>query len=74
MFWKKQAKMRDLIGSGAITVLISHLISQVRYLCNKGSSTLQSHQIEFGMIWGFLTVTSNFGTEYENYEQRFTRW
>lgn len=32
---KSEAKMREIIGSGATTILVSHSLEQVRSLCNK---------------------------------------
>ena len=32
---KSEAKMREIINSGATTILVSHAISQVRKMCNK---------------------------------------
>lgn len=45
---KSEAKMREIIGSGATTILVSHSISQVREMCTKILWLHKGHQIEFG--------------------------
>lgn len=44
---KSESKMREIIGGGATTILVSHSISQVRELCNKVLWLHKGHQIEF---------------------------
>ena len=45
---KSEAKMREIIGSGATTILVSHSIQQVRELCTKVLWLHKGQQIEFG--------------------------
>lgn len=45
---KSEAKMREIIASGATTILVSHSIQQVRKMCNKILWLDKGKQIEFG--------------------------
>ena len=45
---KSEKKMREIIGSGATTILVSHSIAQVREMCTKILWLHKGHQIEFG--------------------------
>lgn len=45
---KSEAKMREIIGGGATTILVSHSLSQVRELCNKVLWLHKGRQINFG--------------------------
>ena len=45
---KSEAKMREIIQSGATTILVSHSIGQVRELCNKVLWLHKGKQIAFG--------------------------
>lgn len=45
---KSEAKMREIIGSGATTILVSHALSQVREMCDKVLWLHKGKQIEFG--------------------------
>lgn len=45
---KSEAKMREIIQSGATTILVSHSIQQVRELCNKVLWLEKGEQIAFG--------------------------
>ena len=45
---KSEAKMREILASGATTILISHSITQVRQLCSKILWLHKGRQIEFG--------------------------
>lgn len=45
---KSEAKMREIIGGGATTILVSHSLSQVRELCNKVLWLHKGRQIDFG--------------------------
>jgi len=45
---KSEAKMREIIQSGATTILVSHSIQQVRELCNKVLWLEKGRQIAFG--------------------------
>ncbi|MBQ2830447.1 MAG: ABC transporter ATP-binding protein [Oscillospiraceae bacterium] len=45
---KSEQKMREIIGSGATTILVSHSIAQVREMCNKILWLHKGRQIEFG--------------------------
>ena len=48
-FWQKsQKKMREIIGGGATTILVSHSIAQVREMCNKVLWLHKGKQIVFG--------------------------
>lgn len=45
---KSEAKMREVIGGGATTILVSHSLKQVREMCTKILWLHQGRQIEFG--------------------------
>lgn len=45
---KSEAKMREIIGSGATTILVSHSLNQVRELCTKVLWLEKGQQIAFG--------------------------
>lgn len=45
---KSEAKMKEIITSGATTILVSHSIAQVREMCNKVLWLHKGKQIEFG--------------------------
>ena len=45
---KSEAKMREIIGSGATTILVSHSLSQVRELCGKILWLHKGRQMAFG--------------------------
>ena len=45
---KSEVKMREIISSGATTILVSHSIGQVRELCNKALWLHKGEQIAFG--------------------------
>ena len=45
---KSEAKMREIIGGGATTILVSHSLDQVRSLCNKILWLHKGKQIAFG--------------------------
>ena len=45
---KSEAKMREIIGSGATTILVSHSIDQVREMCTKILWLHKGRQIECG--------------------------
>ncbi len=45
---KSEAKMREIIHSGATTILVSHSLQQVREMCNKILWLHKGKQIEFG--------------------------
>lgn len=45
---KSEAKMREIIGGGATTILVSHSISQVREMCGKVLWLHKGRQIAFG--------------------------
>lgn len=45
---KSEAKMRQIIGSGATTILVSHALEQIRELCNKVLWLEKGNQIAFG--------------------------
>ena len=40
--------MREIISSGATTILVSHSLDQVRHMCNKLLWLHRGRQIEFG--------------------------
>lgn len=44
---KSEAKMKELIASGAVTILVSHSIGQIRSMCNKVLWLDKGRQIEF---------------------------
>lgn len=45
---KSEAKMREIINSGATTILVSHSVEQVREMCNKVLWIEKGSQIGFG--------------------------
>ena len=45
---KSEAKMREVIGGGATTILVSHSLQQVRDMCNKVLWLHKGKQITFG--------------------------
>lgn len=45
---KSEAKMQEIIGGGATTILVSHSLDQVRNLCNKVLWLHKGRQIDFG--------------------------
>ncbi len=45
---KSEAKMKEIINSGATTILVSHSLGQIRSLCNKILWLHKGQQIEFG--------------------------
>lgn len=45
---KSEAKMREIIGSGAATILVSHSLGQVRTLCSRILWLHKGRQIAFG--------------------------
>lgn len=45
---KSAAKMREILDSGATTILVSHSLDQVREMCNKVLWLHQGRQIDFG--------------------------
>lgn len=45
---KSEAKMREIIGRGATTILVSHSLGQIRGLCNKVLWLHKGEQIAFG--------------------------
>ncbi len=45
---KSEAKMREIIKSGATTILVSHSVQQVKALCNKVLWLERGRQIAFG--------------------------
>lgn len=48
---KSEAKMREIINSGATTILVSHAVEQVREMCNKVLWIEKGNQIGFGNIF-----------------------
>lgn len=47
---KSETKMREIIGSGATTILVSHTLEQVREMCNKVLWLHKGKQIDFGEV------------------------
>ena len=45
---KSEAKMKEIINSGATTILVSHLLNQVRSMCSKILWLHKGRQITFG--------------------------
>ena len=45
---KSEEKMREIIAGGATTILVSHSLKQVRYMCNKVLWLNEGKQIELG--------------------------
>ena len=45
---KSEVKMREIIGSGATTILVSHSLPQVREMCSKVLWLHRGEQVEFG--------------------------
>lgn len=47
---KSETKMREIIGSGATTILVSHSLAQVREMCSKVLWLHKGKQIDFGEV------------------------
>jgi len=45
---KSEQKMREIMGGGTTTILVSHSLEQVRHMCNKILWLHKGRQIEFG--------------------------
>jgi len=45
---KSEAKMKEIIATGAATILVSHSLTQIRTMCNKILWLEKGQQIEFG--------------------------
>ena len=45
---KSEVKMREIIGSGATTILVSHSLPQVREMCSKVLWLHRGEQVDFG--------------------------
>lgn len=45
---KSMRKMQEIIAAGAVTILVSHSLAQVRNMCNKALWLDKGRQIEFG--------------------------
>ena len=45
---KSEAKMREILSSGATTILVSHSLHQVRELCSKILWLHKGEQVVFG--------------------------
>lgn len=45
---KSEAKMKEIIHSGATTILVSHSVNQIRSLCNKVLWLNKGQQVAFG--------------------------
>lgn len=45
---KSEAKMKEMMGGGTTTILVSHSLNQIRTLCNKILWLEKGKQIEFG--------------------------
>ena len=45
---KSEEKMMEIINGGATTILVSHLLEQVRSMCNKALWLERGKQIAFG--------------------------
>ena len=45
---KSEKKMREIIGGGATTILVSHSIEQIRTMCNKALWLDHGRQVAFG--------------------------
>ena len=67
---KSEAKMREIIDSGATTILVSHSIHQVREMCSKILWLHKGRQIEFGNdVQGICDQYQEFlNGKYELYE------
>lgn len=52
--------MREIIGQGATTILVSHSIEQIRELCNKILWLDHGKQIAFGDMKPFVMHMKNF--------------
>ena len=45
---KSEAKMKEMMGGGTTTILVSHSLNQIRTLCSKILWLDKGRQIEFG--------------------------
>lgn len=57
---KSEAKMREIIHSGATTILVSHSLEQVRDMCNKVLWLHKGKQIDFGDTESICNRYQNF--------------
>ena len=47
---KSEAKMKEIIDGGAITLFVSHSLPQVRQVCNKALWIEKGRQMAFGEV------------------------
>lgn len=60
---KSENKMREIISSGATTILVSHSLEQVRKMCNKVLWLHKGEQMEFGEdVQGICDKYENFSS------------
>lgn len=57
---KSEKKMKEIIGSGATTILVSHSIGQVRQMCNKVLWLHHGEQIAFGQTLPITDIYQRF--------------
>ena len=57
---KSAAKMREIMRGGAVTILVSHQISQIRELCNKVLWLDHGKQVAFGDVKEICNRYENF--------------
>ena len=71
---KSEAKMREIIGSGATTILVSHSLEQVQKLCNKVLWLEKGQQIAFGNTVILCSLYQQFLDKTITLEQAKEKW
>ena len=71
---KSEAKMREIISSGATTILVSHSIEQVKELCNKVLWLHKGEQIAFGDTKILCVLYQKFLDKEITLEEARTMW
>lgn len=71
---KSETKMKEIIGSGATTILVSHSLSQVQELCNKVLWLEKGQQIAFGNTDVLCSLYQQFLDKAITLEQAKERW
>lgn len=71
---KSEAKMREIIGSGAATILVSHSLAQIEALCNNVLWLEKGQQIAFGDTADICDLYQQFLNKTITLQQVRTLW
>ena len=71
---KSETKMREIIGSGATTILVSHSLDQIRELCTKVLWLEKGQQIAFGDTQILCSLYQQFLDKSITLEQAKKNW